>query len=438
MTPDTARIRCKSFLATLLRLGRNQPERVAKNMRGLIQELMDGRLEPELFTTKLQKELNSSHTPGLVSFLKKSLPYLLDDHAAATEIRQLLSTGAAQPANLSGKQVLPTKTPKVLLTTKPVAPPPKDQIPLEPAPPLLQEPPRNLTATAQLRQNQQDPGIISQGNNNKQLEEEVQNLRALNENLKKETGSLQRDVKALKRDLALQRENEEMLSSLKNQMAKKLEEKEIFIAEQNGQLKALKNELSQEKERTHSNKEEIVTLDAPFDKKKLEKRISQERKKLASCVREEEKLRGELKQHRINLTMIESGINQLINDPTTPSSLIHSLKLLRHSSMFSLAATKEEGPQEKIIKLEGGVKEEYQEYFEHASVKQDAHPPEFESELDGPKDSGTSVTNLGDDGCGIPEGGNRREPDGPTVMESDGTEVESVSVTNSAGEDVND
>ena len=44
----------------------------------------------------------------------------------------------------------------------------------------------------------------------------------------------------------------------------------------------------------------------------------------------------------------------------------------------------------------------------------------------------------GDDGCGIPEGGNRREPDGPTVMESDRTEVESACVTNSAGEDVND
>ena len=67
-----------------------------------------------------------------------------------------------------------------------------------------------------------------------------------------------------------------------------------------------------------------------------------------------EKLRGELKQHRINLTMIESGINQLINDPTTPSSLIHSLKLLRHSSMCSLADTAG-GPQEKKIKLEGNV-----------------------------------------------------------------------------------
>ena len=53
-------IKCKNFLATLLRLSSDQPECVARNVRGLIQGLIDGRVEPELFTTKLQKELNSS------------------------------------------------------------------------------------------------------------------------------------------------------------------------------------------------------------------------------------------------------------------------------------------------------------------------------------------------------------------------------------------
>lgn len=76
MTPDTAKIKCKNFLATLLRLASDQPESVARNVRALIQGLIDGRVEPELFTTKLQKELNSSPQPCLVPFLKKSLPYL--------------------------------------------------------------------------------------------------------------------------------------------------------------------------------------------------------------------------------------------------------------------------------------------------------------------------------------------------------------------------
>ena len=37
MTPDTAKIKCKNFLATLLRLASDQPESVARNVRSLIQ-----------------------------------------------------------------------------------------------------------------------------------------------------------------------------------------------------------------------------------------------------------------------------------------------------------------------------------------------------------------------------------------------------------------
>ncbi len=37
MTPDTAKIKCKNFLATLLRLASDQPEAVARNVRSLIQ-----------------------------------------------------------------------------------------------------------------------------------------------------------------------------------------------------------------------------------------------------------------------------------------------------------------------------------------------------------------------------------------------------------------
>merc|ERR1719317_656755 len=94
MTPDTAKIKCKNFLATLLRLASDQPESVARNVRGLIQGLIDGRVEPEVFTTKLQKELNSSPQPCLVPFLKKSLPYL--QHSLAT--RELTIEGVNPPS----------------------------------------------------------------------------------------------------------------------------------------------------------------------------------------------------------------------------------------------------------------------------------------------------------------------------------------------------
>jgi len=76
MTPDTAKMKCKNFLATLLRLAGEQPPEVAENVRNLIQGLIDGNVEPEIFTTRLQRELNSSPQPCLVPFLKKSLPYL--------------------------------------------------------------------------------------------------------------------------------------------------------------------------------------------------------------------------------------------------------------------------------------------------------------------------------------------------------------------------
>ena len=89
-------------------------------------------------------------------------------------------------------------------------------------------------------------------------------------------------------------------------MAKKLEEKEIVIAEQNGQLKAVKNELSQEKERLIATKKKLSPLMLRLTKRCWKKEVQ---KKLARGVR------GELKQHKIKL------------------------KLLRHSSMFSLEKT---------------------------------------------------------------------------------------------------
>merc|ERR1719367_1656364 len=94
MTPDTAKVKCRNFLATLLRLASDQPENVAKNVRELIQGLIESRIEPEVFTTKLQKELNSSPQPCLVPFLKKSLPYL--QHSLAT--KELTIEGVIPPA----------------------------------------------------------------------------------------------------------------------------------------------------------------------------------------------------------------------------------------------------------------------------------------------------------------------------------------------------
>ncbi|KAK8384428.1 hypothetical protein O3P69_009318 [Scylla paramamosain] len=76
ISAESAKTKCKNFLATLLKLASEQRAPVARNVRTLIQGLIDGRVEPEAFTEELQKDLNSSPQPCLVPFLKKTLPYL--------------------------------------------------------------------------------------------------------------------------------------------------------------------------------------------------------------------------------------------------------------------------------------------------------------------------------------------------------------------------
>ncbi|XP_072013578.1 transcription initiation factor TFIID subunit 4-like [Amphiura filiformis] len=70
--------KCKNFLTTLIKLASNanQAPETVQNVKDLVQNLIDGRIEPEGFTQKLQKELHSSPQPYLVPFLKKSLPLL--------------------------------------------------------------------------------------------------------------------------------------------------------------------------------------------------------------------------------------------------------------------------------------------------------------------------------------------------------------------------
>ncbi|XP_071091950.1 transcription initiation factor TFIID subunit 4-like isoform X1 [Haliotis cracherodii] len=68
--------KCKNFLSTLIKLASSQPPQTVRNVRELIQGLIDDRVQPEMFTARLQEELKSSPQPYLIPFLKKSLPLL--------------------------------------------------------------------------------------------------------------------------------------------------------------------------------------------------------------------------------------------------------------------------------------------------------------------------------------------------------------------------
>ncbi|XP_015586319.1 transcription initiation factor TFIID subunit 4 isoform X2 [Cephus cinctus] len=75
-TTDNTKEKCRKFLANLLELSSREPKSVERNVRTLIQELIDTKVEPEEFCDRLERLLNASPQPCLIGFLKKSLPLL--------------------------------------------------------------------------------------------------------------------------------------------------------------------------------------------------------------------------------------------------------------------------------------------------------------------------------------------------------------------------
>lgn len=67
---DTVKEKCRKFLANLLELSSREPKAVERNVRNLIQELVDTKVEPEEFCDRLERLLNASPQPCLIGFLK--------------------------------------------------------------------------------------------------------------------------------------------------------------------------------------------------------------------------------------------------------------------------------------------------------------------------------------------------------------------------------
>ncbi|XP_076973089.1 transcription initiation factor TFIID subunit 4 [Tamandua tetradactyla] len=94
--------KCKNFLSTLIKLASSgkQSTETAANVKELVQNLLDGKIEAEDFTSRLYRELNSSPQPYLVPFLKRSLPalrQLTPDSAAFIQQSQQQPPAASQP-----------------------------------------------------------------------------------------------------------------------------------------------------------------------------------------------------------------------------------------------------------------------------------------------------------------------------------------------------
>ena len=79
-TADLAKNKFKNFLILLIRLAgeHGQPPQAAVKVRSLIQALIDDQINPEYFSTQIQKELNSApqSNPYIIPYIKTCLPHL--------------------------------------------------------------------------------------------------------------------------------------------------------------------------------------------------------------------------------------------------------------------------------------------------------------------------------------------------------------------------
>ncbi|XP_017043306.1 transcription initiation factor TFIID subunit 4 isoform X3 [Drosophila ficusphila] len=111
--------KCRKFLANLIELSTREPKPVEKNVRTLIQELVNANVEPEEFCDRLERLLNASPQPCLIGFLKKSLPLLRQ----ALYTKELVIEGIKPPPqHVLGLAGLSHQLPKIQAQIRPIGP----------------------------------------------------------------------------------------------------------------------------------------------------------------------------------------------------------------------------------------------------------------------------------------------------------------------------
>ncbi|XP_048796242.1 transcription initiation factor TFIID subunit 4B isoform X3 [Lagopus muta] len=115
--------KCKNFLATLIKLASSsgpQATEMGQNVKNLVQNLLEAKIEPEEFTKKLYVELKSSPQPYLVPFLKKSMLALRQLMPNAQSfIQQCMQQPA--PTQEAVSACTSALTPSTAVVTSPVA-----------------------------------------------------------------------------------------------------------------------------------------------------------------------------------------------------------------------------------------------------------------------------------------------------------------------------
>ncbi|XP_075427515.1 transcription initiation factor TFIID subunit 4 isoform X2 [Ascaphus truei] len=147
--------KCKNFLSTLIKLASSgkQSSETAANVKELVQNLLDGKIEAEDFTSRLYRELNSSPQPYLVPFLKRSLPalrQLTPDSAAFIQQSQQQQQPSTQPTTALTAVMLSTSVQRTAAKTTATVTN------------TLQQPVISLTQSTQSKPGQPAPMVIQQ------------------------------------------------------------------------------------------------------------------------------------------------------------------------------------------------------------------------------------------------------------------------------------
>ncbi|XP_040008663.1 transcription initiation factor TFIID subunit 4-like isoform X2 [Xiphias gladius] len=94
--------KCRNFLSTLIKLASSgkQSSETTASVKELVKNLLEAKIEPEDFTSRLYRELNPSPQPYLVPFLKRSLPALrqMTPDSEAFIQQSLLAQPSTKPA----------------------------------------------------------------------------------------------------------------------------------------------------------------------------------------------------------------------------------------------------------------------------------------------------------------------------------------------------
>ena len=295
MTPDTAKMKCKNFLVTLQRLAEEQPPAVAENVRSLIQGLIDGRIVPETFAAKLQRELDSSPQPCLVPFLKRSLPFLQNSLSNG----ELIIQGVRAPSQRTSSRPSPMHTIKSVTTV--VRTPVAHVVAGAPKP-------ATLKSTTKEKDKKGKTTYVTRV----QLQGELKDLKQeLNEKQKKLAATDEEKNECRKQLHKVQQENSQKDIVLKD-LEQELNEKQKKLAATDEEKRKLEISLYECREQLHKVKQENSQKDIVL--KDLEQELNEKQKKLVDTEEEKRKIQMSRFECREQLHKVQQKKDSVLKD----------------------------------------------------------------------------------------------------------------------------